>query len=213
MAPVFTIISSILFTRFTSFDTPASHWIGFQVIQGVGNGFGLQQSSLAVQLDLKASPDVVPVGIALVIFMQYLGATIAQVIAGTFFNAELRHQLEQSAGLTPPQVALLVGSGITNVRKIVDDGYPQSMNAVLEAFNTAITKAFVSPHSPSSISCCGKLTAVDFVQYVPVGGAAVAFLMAWGIPWNKIESGEEKEEEEGIVVEDSSDSAVETKDV
>ena len=144
MAPIFAMISSILFTRFTAFNTPSSHWIGFQVIQGVGNGFGLQQSSLAVQLDLKDSPGVVPVGIALVMFLQYLGATIAQVIAGTIFNEELRHQLETSAGLTQPQVALLVRGGITNVRKIVEKAFPQSMNAVLEAFNAAITKVFVS---------------------------------------------------------------------
>jgi hypothetical protein len=208
MAPIFAIVSSVLFTRFTAFDTPSSHWIGFQVIQGVGNGFGLQQSSLAVQLDLKDSPDVVPVGIALVMFLQYLGATIAQVIAGTIFNAELRHQLEQSAGLTRPQVALLVSGGITNVRKIVDKAFPQLMNAVLEAFNAAITKVFVSFHPPSPISCCAWLTGVGCGQFVPVGGAAVAFFMAWGIKWNKIESGEEKEEV-GAVVEDHSTSGVE----
>lgn len=149
MSPIFTLASSVLFTKFTAFNTPSSHWIGFQVIQGLGNGFGLQQSSLAVQLDLKASPDVVPVGIALVMFLQYLGATMAQAIAGTLFNAELRYQLEHSAGLTPPQVALLVSGGITNVRKIVDDAFPQLMNAVLEAFNAAITKVLVSPHSRS----------------------------------------------------------------
>lgn len=210
MAPIFTLASSVLFTRFTAFNTPTSHWIGFQVIQGLGNGFGLQQSSLAVQLDLKASPDLVPVGIALVMFLQYLGATMAQAIAGTLFNAELRYQLEHFAGLTPLQVALLVSGGITNLRTIVDDTFPELMNAVLEAFNAAITKVFVGFYSPSLVHLL--LCLADRVQYVPAGGAAVAFLMAWGIKWNKIESGEDKEEG-GDVVEDSRNSGVETKDV
>lgn len=50
---------------------------------------------------------------------------------------------------------------------------------------------------------------MDCEQYVPVGAAAVAFLLAWGIKWNKIESGEDKSD----VVEDTSNSGVETKDM
>ncbi len=136
--------SSVLFTRFTAFSTPPAHWIGFQVIQGFGNGLGLQLSSLAVQLELKNEPDVVPVGIALVMFLQYLGATVAQVIAGTIFNEELKNQLVNHAGLTTTQVGLLVAVGITNIRKTAEQAFPSLLDIVLEAFNAAITKVFVS---------------------------------------------------------------------
>ena len=34
-----------------------------------------------------------------------------------------------------------------------------------------------------------------WVQYVPVGGAAVGFLLAWGIKWNRIEGAEKSKDD------------------
>ncbi len=42
----------------------------------------MQTASLRVQQDLRTKPDLVPVGIALVIFVQYLGATVVQAVGG-----------------------------------------------------------------------------------------------------------------------------------
>ncbi|KAK0630405.1 hypothetical protein B0T17DRAFT_506876 [Bombardia bombarda] len=83
-----TVIFTALYTQFTAFSAPSSHWIGFQIIQGFGAGFGMQMSSLTVQLELKDTPQLVPVGMALVMLLQYLGTTILQVIAGAVFNGE-----------------------------------------------------------------------------------------------------------------------------
>jgi len=103
----------------------------------------MQMSSLAVQLELKDHPDLLPVGIALVSFLQYLGASVVQVIAGAVFNNDLRNQLVGSAGLNSTQVSLLLESGTGSVRNIAEENFPQLLGPVLEAYNYAITRVFV----------------------------------------------------------------------
>ncbi|KAK3324448.1 putative MFS transporter [Cercophora scortea] len=168
LAPIFMCTASVLYTQFTTFTTPPSHWIGFQVIQGFGAGFGMQMASLSVQLELKNDPTVIPVGISLVTFVQSLGATIAQVIAGTIFNSDLKQQLMSHAGLSVLQADLLLDGGIRNIRNVVDQHFPEVLNPVLESYNSAITKAF----------------------FVPVAGGAITFFLAFGIKWNVIEGAE-----------------------
>lgn len=137
------VTSSVLYTTFTVSSTPASHWIGYQVIQGFGTGFGMQMSSLAVQLELKDTPKLVPIGIALVMFAQYLGATVVQLIAGTVFNRELGSQLGR-VDLTPEQRSSLLGAGIRGIREVAERFPPQLLLPILEAYNAAITRVFVS---------------------------------------------------------------------
>ena len=83
-------VANVLFTRFKP-STPSSQWIGYQVLLGIGGGFGMQMPSPAVQLDLAETPELVPIGIALNMLSQFLGATVTQVVAGTIFNKEIRH--------------------------------------------------------------------------------------------------------------------------
>lgn len=135
--------SSVLFTTFTVSSTPASQWIGYQVIQGIGTGWGMQMSSLRVQLDLKDSPVLVPVGMALVMFVQQLGATVIQVVAGTVFNSQLSSRLG-GFGLSPSQIRLLLGAGTTGIRKVAEKDFAELMDPILEAYNAAITRVFVS---------------------------------------------------------------------
>ena len=144
LAPIFMCTSSVLYTTFTAFSTPASHWIGYQVIQGFGAGFGMQMASLSVQLELKDSPELVPIGIALVMFLQYLGATVLQVIAGAVFNSELSSQLG-GVGLTSSQMTALLGAGIRGMREVAAKHFPELLDPILEAYSTAITRVFVCP--------------------------------------------------------------------
>ncbi|KAK8040107.1 hypothetical protein PG993_008518 [Apiospora rasikravindrae] len=108
IAATFMCTSNVLYTQSDAFSTPVSHWIGYQVIQGIGAGFGMQMTLLSVQLKLKDNPDLVPVGIAFVMFLQYLGSTFTQVAAGTLFNNELQAGLVEHAGLNPSQAAMLL---------------------------------------------------------------------------------------------------------
>jgi len=137
------VTSSALYTQFTAFSTPESRWIGFQVMQGIGGGFGMQMSSLAVQLELIDSPELVPVGIALVTFTQYLGSSVLQVIAGTIFNNVLVQQLTRHAGLTAEQTNLLISGQIRQVREVTEKNFPTLLDPILESYNSAITRIFV----------------------------------------------------------------------
>jgi hypothetical protein len=62
---------------------------------------------------------------------------------GTVFNSELKRQLSVHAGLTASESMLLVRGGTARVRKITNENFPQLFNPVLEAYNSAVTKAFV----------------------------------------------------------------------
>ncbi|KAK3349750.1 MFS transporter [Lasiosphaeria hispida] len=171
LAPLFMCTAGALYTQFKAFSTPPSHWIGFQVIQGIGAGFGMQMSSLSVQLELKDSPEIVPVGIALVMLFQYLGATVVQVIAGAIFNGELKDQLASHVGLTGPEMEFLLDGGVRNVREVTEQHFPELLTPILEAYNSAITRVF----------------------FVPVAGAGAALIFACGIKWNRIEGGRKSE--------------------
>ena len=103
----------------------------------------MQMSSLRVQLELKDSPSLVPVGIALVMFIQYLGATVIQIIAGTVFNTVLTAEL-QNLNLTASQKSALLDAGIKGIRIVAERRFPERLGEVLEAYNTAITRVFVS---------------------------------------------------------------------
>ncbi|KAI2618827.1 putative MFS transporter [Hypoxylon sp. NC1633] len=157
-------IAGGLYTQLTAFTTPTSRWIGFQIIQGFGVGFCMQMPSLIIQLALKDAPHLVPIGISLAMFVQYLGVTVVQVIGGTIFNTFLSQALAQ-AGLTPLQRQLLLQGGTKDVRNITMQNFPDLFVPVLESYNYAITRTF----------------------FVPVIAGGVAFFLAFGIEWNKIE--------------------------
>ncbi|KAI1085696.1 MFS transporter, partial [Whalleya microplaca] len=172
MGPLFMCTASALYTQFTAFDTPSSHWIGFQVIQGLGVGMAQQMPSLTVQLALKDREDLLSVGIALNLFGQYLGATFTQVIGGVVFRSILSQELANHAGLNASQIALLSQAGTARVRQITSQYFPELLRPVLEAYNTAITSIF----------------------FVPVVTTAMGFFLSFGIEWNRIEGSPLKKE-------------------
>lgn len=143
VGPAFMCTAAALYTQFTAFDTPSSHWIGFQVINGLGVGMAQQMPSLTVQLALKDREDLLPIGVALNLFAQYLGATFTQVIGGVVFRSILSQQLVE-AGLSASQIAMLSAAGTANVRATTEQYIPNLLRPVLEAYNTAITSTFVS---------------------------------------------------------------------
>ncbi|GKT90327.1 MFS transporter [Colletotrichum tofieldiae] len=113
IGPVLMCTAAALYSQFTVSNTPSSQWIGYQVIQGLGVGFSMQMPSLMVQLALKDRADLLPIGVSLNIFAQFLGATVAQ---------------------------LLYQSGIANVRSVVDQYFPLLFNPIMEAYNSAIAQ-------------------------------------------------------------------------
>ncbi|KAK0370484.1 hypothetical protein CLIM01_12157 [Colletotrichum limetticola] len=165
VGPVLMCTAAALYTQFTVSNTPSSQWIGFQVIQGLGVGFSMQMPSLMVQLALKDRADLLPIGVSLNIFAQFLGATVTQVIAGAIFHARLESQLASRAALSHDQIQLLYRSGIANVRAIVDKYFPSLFDPIMESYNSAIAQT----------------------HFVAVASADVAFFLAFGIEWIRIE--------------------------
>lgn len=144
VGPVFMCTAAALYTQFTAFDTPSSHWIGFQVIMGLGVGMAQQMPSLTVQLALTDREDLLPIGVALNLFAQYLGATFTQVIGGVIFRSILGQELANHAGLNPSQIALLSAAGTAHIRQTTEQYFPTLLRPVLESYNEAITSTFVS---------------------------------------------------------------------
>lgn len=135
--------AAALYTQFTPFDTPSSHWIGFQVIQGLGVGMAQQMPSLIVQLAVHDKAELMPAAVSLNLFFQYLGATVTQVIGGIVFRSILGKTLDAN-GLSATQIALLSAAGTANIREITNANFPKLLRPVLESYNKAITSTFVS---------------------------------------------------------------------
>ena len=134
-------IAAGLYTTFTAFDTLSGAWIGFQVLQGLGVGLTMQVTTLILQQDLEGSP-LLPVGVSLGLFAQYLGATVSQVIAGSIFNTSLRGALGDT-GLSQAQIRLLLQAGTGHVRETTQQYFPDLFVLVLDAYNYAITRVYV----------------------------------------------------------------------
>ena len=136
--------AAALYTQFSTFNTPSSHWIGYQVIQGLGVGMAQQMPSLIVQLAVHDKPELMPVAVSLNLFFQYLGATVTQVLGGIVFRSVLGKELARHAGLDPSQIALLSAAGTAHIREVTAQRFPKLLNLVLESYNKAITSTFVS---------------------------------------------------------------------
>ncbi|XXH00647.1 Trans-enoyl reductase fsl5 [Hypoxylon texense] len=176
VGPVFMCTAAALYTQFTAFDTPSSHWIGFQVIMGLGVGMAQQMPSLTVQLALTDREDLLPIGVALNLFAQYLGATFTQVIGGVIFRSILNQELANHAGLSPSEIALLSAAGTAHIRQTTEQYFPTLLRPVLEAYNEGITSTF----------------------FVPVVTTALGFFMAFGIRWTKIGTPQKKIEAQEV---------------
>jgi hypothetical protein len=137
-----------LFTTFTAFTTPASHWVSFEVIQGLGTGIAMQMPLLMVPIILKEKPVDIPLAISLVLFAQFFGISMFQTIAAAVFKNKLVKSLESVAGLDAAQVKELLIAGNTAIRSVANKSFPDKLRVVLEAYNDAITHVFVSIASP-----------------------------------------------------------------
>ncbi|KAE8146946.1 major facilitator superfamily [Aspergillus avenaceus] len=140
----FLCIAAGLYTTFTT-STPSSHWIGFQIFQGLGCGFAAQMPLLIVQNVLKDKPAHIPTGISTVLFAQYFGSSVAQSVGGAIFQNRLGEELRSRAGLDASQVSMLLDAGTSKVQETVNRAFPDRRDTVAMAYNNAITDVFVSP--------------------------------------------------------------------
>jgi MFS family permease len=119
------------------------YWIGYQVLYGVGIGCGFQQSNLAAQTVLKRVD--VPLGMALMFFMQQLGGAVFLSVSQNLFTNNLVNRLSGIAGL---DAQTIVNTGATDLRNIVPAA---ELNTVLDAYSYSITRTFILA---ASLSAC-----------------------------------------------------------
>ena len=156
---VSTIMMSIGAGIITTWEVNTGHavWIGYQVLYGLGVGFGMQQSLITVQTVLPLRD--IPTGTALVMFAQTFGGALFVSVAQNVFNNRLIGEIviETKGGIDP---AVILHFGATSLR----DAIPADLLAgVQTAYNTALTETW----------------------YAAVAMAALS-VFAWGIEWRSV---------------------------
>ena len=117
-------------------ETSQARWVGFTFLYGFGVGLGFQQGSVAAQAVLKLRD--IPIGTAVVLFVQILGGALFVAVAQNLFTAHLIGGLIELGipGLDP---STIIHAGATGLRNVVD---PIRLPEVLVVYNAAIVKTF-----------------------------------------------------------------------
>ncbi|KAH7381082.1 major facilitator superfamily domain-containing protein [Cadophora sp. MPI-SDFR-AT-0126] len=152
----FMILSSILMpigcgiiTTFTP-STASPAWIGWLAMAGMGNGIGTQGPLVAVQNVLSLKD--VPIGTALVVFMQTIGGAIAVPIGQTIFNNKLVEGLHKlTPELDPPSV---VNIGATEIHNVFEGA---QYTRIIEAYNDALSRTFLVATVLAALTLGGSL--------------------------------------------------------
>lgn len=143
-------IGAGLLTLFTV-DISQPKWVAFQFIYGLGIGLGFQQGTVVAQAVLPMSE--IPIGTALVLFVQMLGgALFVSVGQNLFSNNLVKNLLALDIPGLNPQV--IVQAGATGIRELVDSS---RLPEVLVAYNEALLKTFQLALILSCLSILGAV--------------------------------------------------------
>jgi len=135
-----------------------SAWIGYQVLYGSGIGCGFQNANLPAQNVLPRSD--VPLGIALMFFMQQLGGATFLAVSQSIFSSTLVHSLSGIAGLDSE---VIVNTGATDLRSVVP---LDQLQTVIHAYSHALTRVFILTAALSASMLLGALA----VEWTKMGG-------------------------------------------
>ncbi|KAH7138527.1 putative aflatoxin efflux pump [Dendryphion nanum] len=146
LSPILSAAGAGMLSTMTRFSDHNA-WIGYQVLFGFGLGCGAQQASLAPQKVLSRSD--VPIGMALMFFMQQLGGSVFLAVGQNIFSTDL---IEHLAGVANLDARAVVNTGATEIRKLVP---PVELDLVVDAFNHAITRVFLVAAVVSAVMIVG----------------------------------------------------------
>ena len=124
-------------------------WIGYQILYGFGIGCGFQTSNLPAQNVLPRAD--VPLGMALMFFMQQLGGSVFLAVSQNIFSSRLVDSLSGIAGLNNEAI---VNTGATALRTIVPS---DELKTVIHAYSHALTRVFVLTTALSACMILGSL--------------------------------------------------------
>ncbi|KAK4165644.1 putative multidrug efflux system protein [Cladorrhinum sp. PSN259] len=146
-------ITSGLYATFTP-STSTGKWIGYQILNGVGRGIGMQMGILAIQATLK--PKDISMGMSILIFVQTMGVAVLLAVMTTTFQTGLSSELHKHA--PHADAAAVIYSGATHFRNVVS---PEDLPGVLVGYAKALNRPYYLA------AACGA---------VAVG---TSFLMGW----------------------------------
>ena len=151
----FFVLSSIIMPigagLITTFTPATGHakWIGYQVLFGVGLGFGAQQPLNVVQTILER-PDIAT-GSALVVFVRFLGFAVFLPVAQNIFLNSLVSKLTNLPGISPSAVT---GGGATELRGLASG---DDLNTLLSDYNAAIVNVFYMVVATCAVTVFGSI--------------------------------------------------------
>lgn len=115
-------------------STGHPEWIGYQVLFGLGLGFGSQQPLTVVQTVLDRSD--IATGSAIILFTRFLGPAIFLPVAQNIFVNDLVSKLANLPGISPTAVT---GAGATDLKGLASG---DDLKTLLSDYNTAIVHVF-----------------------------------------------------------------------
>ncbi|KAK6343117.1 hypothetical protein TWF718_008490 [Orbilia javanica] len=134
-------------------DTNSAHWIGYQVLAGLGVGVGFQVPVLAVQTVLHM--DDIPVGTAIITFFQSLGGALFISVGQNIFSNGLKEGLEEFIPEVPSSVFLL--SGATEVKDVLASlGLQDRLQDVRRAYMVGLKDTY---RLDVALACCAFVAA------------------------------------------------------
>jgi len=144
---IFTIGAGTLYTL--GVHSSAGKWIGYQLLTGIGAGASIQIPFIAVQVVLNAAE--MPTGNAIVMFFNSLGGAISISIAqNVFTNSLVKDVPAATNGVVSGSDILAIGATGLRTSSLVPSDL---LEAVLGAYDKAITTAFILPIAVGAISC------------------------------------------------------------
>lgn len=148
VSPVFSAIGAGLLSTLSS-NSNQGHWMGYQVLYGIGMGCGMQTSTLVAQTVLPRVD--VPIGMALMFFMQQLGGAVFIAVSQNIFASKLVEMLSGVVGL---DTSAIVNTGATDLYKLVP---ANEFSTVINAYNYALTRIFLLSAALSACTILGAL--------------------------------------------------------
>ncbi|KAF7563414.1 hypothetical protein G7046_g725 [Stylonectria norvegica] len=134
LTPILSAVGAGMLSTLTP-SAGKNQWIGYQIIYGLGAGAGVQASNLGPQTVLPRAD--VPLGMALIFFMQQLGGSVFLAVGQNLFSVQLVDRLSGFAGLDTDAI---INTGATALRKIVPASF---LDGVIDAYGYALTRVFI----------------------------------------------------------------------
>ena len=136
--------SGLLFSLST--DSPEGRIIGYQLLAAFGAGLCRQIVFSSVPLVLH--PDDLATASALVAFCNSLSPTLAITIGQSIFTSVFKKQV---SGLPGIDIGKVVDQGAADLSAVVPE---KLLGAVREAFNLALTRAFIISIASGGLAMC-----------------------------------------------------------